>query len=59
MAQPSLLTAVTAMLSVVSVLSHGTTIAVTLPCVRAYSSMARETTCGDPVAVKVRSSAMC
>jgi hypothetical protein len=24
-----------------------------LPCPRAYSSIARDTTCGDPVAVKV------
>ena len=40
-AQPSLLTAVTAMLSVVASLSHGTTIAVTWPCARAYSSIAR------------------
>src|SRR6267142_3444672 len=53
MAQPSLLTAVTAMLSVVSSLSHGTTIALTRPWPRAYSSIARDTTCGDPLAVNV------
>ena len=50
-AQPSLLTAVTAMLSVVPSLSHGTTMAVTWPWPRAYSSIARDTTCGDPAAV--------
>src|ERR1019366_37003 len=58
MAQPSLLTAVTAMLSVSPSLSHGTTSAVTLPWPRAYSSIARDTTCGDPVAVNVTNSLM-
>ena len=53
MAQPSFLTAVTAMLRVSASLSHGTTMAVTRPSPRAYSSMARDTTCGDPAAVNV------
>src|SRR6266851_518818 len=48
MAQPSLLTAVTAILSAVASLSHGTTMAVTWPWPRAYSSIARDTTRGDP-----------
>ena len=50
MAHPSLLTAVTAMLSVVPSLSHGTTMALTWPCPRANSSIARDTTLGDPLA---------
>src|SRR5712671_6426693 len=51
-AHPSLFTDVTAMESVVASLSHGTTSAVTCPCARAYSSIARETTCGEPAAMK-------
>src|SRR5437899_2704812 len=51
MAHPSLLTAVTAMHSAVASLSHGTTMAVTWPWPRAYSSIARDTTRGDPFAM--------
>ena len=56
MAQPSALTDVTAMLSVVASLSHGTTSALTRPVARAYSSIARETSRGDPAAVNVSAS---
>ena len=51
MAQPSALTAVTAMLSVVASLSHGTTSAFRLPWPVAYCSIAEETTRGEPTAV--------
>src|SRR5213079_2841943 len=51
MAHPSLLTAVTAMDSAVASLSHGTTMAATWPWPRAYSSIARDTTRGDPFAM--------
>src|SRR6266508_2742032 len=51
-AHPSLRTDVTDMLSVVASLSQGTTMALTRPCARAYSSMARDTTRGVPTAMK-------
>ena len=50
-AQPSALTDVTAIDRRDASLSHGTTSAVTWPCARAYSSMARDTTPADPDAV--------
>ena len=41
------------MLSAVSWLSHDSTIAVTGPAPREYSTVARDTLCGDPVTVNL------
>src|SRR4029453_17469123 len=57
-AQPSIFTAVTAMLSVDGVLSHGTTSAVMWPCARAKLSMASDTDLGDPLATKLATLSM-
>src|SRR5262245_13950557 len=49
-AQPSAFTDVTDMLRIVVLLSHGTTMAVTLPCPCAYCSIASATSFGEPFA---------